>query len=525
MRYRTITGLPRLPDTARYDTTHAMLPAVPTLLWPEWAFRLDTGTLAWPIARQVMSRLLLTIGCVMAIPQLEGRLRTTVEAQRIHQAANDLRVHPDWDVIVAALLRLHEYLQADPPPIDYQRRRAMNYEDLLPEAQWMDLVAEQGLRTSPSTATAARLWLIEQLSGAPVLIKSGVLPRRGVCTDRMRTTLTPQLVDNLHSVAVEFLRARGVVGEPPTWAPPLTLLEGLTLPGTPPETIDPSVVHELVRSGRKIPAIARHLDTSVWKVRHQLEHHPVGAAAQTRPARPARGHGRGTAEARVRAALTESTLRHLLEGRGLTYTQIADSLELAYRPAYLRKLISQLATQYEIHRCGHDRLGEVITAEWLQQRHIIERRPLKDLAAEVGVTVATISSRARKLAIHTYNGRWHTPPDSRVILLFNALLISSEDMPEGMLRSQSWTRIQRFTATARYVTFTRAAENLGWNANSLCRDIRRLEADLGRPLVGRAGSLHHAMTLTRFGHRLAQVARRIDQRDAFAGVSVEAAAP
>jgi hypothetical protein len=510
LRYRTVTGLPCLPDTARHDSTHAMLHAVPTLFWPEWAFRLDTGKLAWPTARQVMSRLLLTIGCVMAIPQLEGRLRTTVRAQRVHQAADDLRAHPDWDAIITALLRLHEYLQAHPPPIDYQRRRAMNYEDLLPEAQWMDLVAEQGLRTSPATATAARLWFIEQLSGAPIRIKRDVPPCRGVCTDRMRTTLTPQLVDNLHAVAVEFLKAHDVVGEPPTWAPPLTLTEGLALPGTPPETIDPNVVHELVRSGWKIPAIAHHLDTSVWKVRHQLEHHPLGPVPQPRPTRPNRGHGPGTAQARVRDALPENTLRHLRERRGLTYTQIAESLELAYHPTYLRQLISQLATQYGIRRCGHDRLGEVITAEWQQQRHLIERRPPKDLAADVAITAETNSSRAPKLGIHTHNGRWHTPPDARVILLLNALSMNPEDMPEKMLRRQSWTRIQRFTAAARYDSVTHAAENLGCNPNSLCRSIRRLEADLGHPLVGRAGTRHHAMTLTRFGHRLAQAARRID---------------
>ena len=42
------------------------------------------------------------------------------------------------DAIVAALLRLHEYLQVHPAPIDYQRRRTLNYDDLLPEAQWTD---------------------------------------------------------------------------------------------------------------------------------------------------------------------------------------------------------------------------------------------------------------------------------------------------------------------------------------------------------------------------------------------------
>ena len=356
LRYRTITDLPRLPDTGRHDTTHAMLHAVPTLFWPEWAFRLDTEQLPWPTARQVMSRLLLTIGCTMAIPEFERRLRTTVDAQRVQQAANDLHAHPNWDGIISALLRLHDYLQANPGPIDYQRRRSMSYDGLLPEAQWINLVAEQGLRTSPPTATAARLWLIEQLSGAPVRIKEDELQCRGVCTDRMRTTLTPQLVDKLDTIAGHFLQTHGAAGEPPTWSPPLSLLVGLDLPGTPPETVDPNVVHDLVTSGSKVPAIARQLDASVWKVRYQLEHQPIGSVAQMRPTRPdrRRGRGPGSAAARVRALLTEDTLRRLLVERGLTYTQIADSLELRYDPTYLRRLVSKLATQYGIHADNGD---------------------------------------------------------------------------------------------------------------------------------------------------------------------------
>ena len=105
----------------------------------------------------------------------------------------------------------------------------------------------------------------------------------------MRKTLTPQLLTKLNTITVDFLRAQGLGDEPPTWEPPLTLLKGLTLPGTPPEAIDPNVIHELLVSGLGVPAIARHLDTSVWKVRHQLEHHPnPGHLARTRSTTPVR---------------------------------------------------------------------------------------------------------------------------------------------------------------------------------------------------------------------------------------------
>jgi TniQ len=268
LRYRTVTDLPRLPDTPRFATRHAMLHAVPTLLWPEWSFRLDTQDLPWGTARQVLSRLLLTIGCVLATPHLEQDLHATVGLQRVAQAANDLRGHPKWEAILTALLRLHEHLQQNPPPIDYQRRRTLTYDGLLPEEQWTQLVAKEGFRTTTATAAAARLWLIEQLSGAPVPNTGSALKGRGVCTDRMRTTLTPQLARTLNTVAVDYLRAQGISGEPPTWAPPLTLLEGLDLPGTSPETIEPKTIHDLLETGLTVPALAHRLDVSVWKIRY-----------------------------------------------------------------------------------------------------------------------------------------------------------------------------------------------------------------------------------------------------------------
>jgi hypothetical protein len=101
----------------------------------------------------------------------------------------------------------------------------------------------------------------------------------------MRGTLTPSLIKNLDAISVEYLRSQGVSEEPTTWVPPLPLLDGLSLPGVPAEMIKPKKIHDLLAMGLTIPAVARRLEVSVWKVRYQIEHHPMPAtmAASRQP--------------------------------------------------------------------------------------------------------------------------------------------------------------------------------------------------------------------------------------------------
>jgi hypothetical protein len=177
---------------------------------------------------------------------------------------------------------------------------------------------------------------------------------RGVCTDRMRTTLTPQLVRALNAVSADYLGKQGVSGEPLTWVPPLSLLEGLNLPGRPPETIEPNSIHKLLDAGLTVTALAHRLDASVWKVRYQLEHHPIpNAAVRTRSPKRIKGRRRIGARERVRALLPEQKLRDLHERRGLTFAQIAARLELPLSSGFLARVVSHLAIEYGIPRRRH----------------------------------------------------------------------------------------------------------------------------------------------------------------------------
>lgn len=355
LRYRTITDLPRLPDTRRHAATNLMLNAVPTLFWPEWAFRLDTEDTGWNTARQVMSRLLLAIGCTMADHRLHRLLRTTVGIQRLGEAADVLSCHRYWVPIVTALLRLQEYLQANPPPIDYQRRRELSYTTLLPEAQWAQLTAGEGFSAAP-TATTARLWLTEQLSGAPVTGAGGQPRLRKDRGDNFRTTLTPELLASLERVCVEYLRGHGISDEPLSWSPPLSLLDDLSLPGTAPDVVEPQVIHELLATGLDIRSVACKLEVSVSKIRYQLERHPMPCGDGSGSAiHRMKWHSNFKMYQRIRLLLPEPALRDLYDRQLLTFPEIARQLNIPGNIQYQAEAVSKVAHEYGIQVRGGPR--------------------------------------------------------------------------------------------------------------------------------------------------------------------------
>jgi hypothetical protein len=479
LRYRTITDLPRLPDTARYAPTSAMLHCVPTLFWPEWAFRLDTADLPWNTARQVMSRLLLTIGCTMAEHNLRRHLRSSVNSQRLALAANDLRRHPQWTAIITALLRLHEHLQNNPAPIDYQRRRTLNYDDLLPEPQWTQLVANEGFRTAPTTAAAARLWLTEKLSGAPVT--GAPLSCPGQCGDRVRGTLTPELVSNLNTVCVDYLRGHGICDEPITWVPPLSLLEDLSLPGAPPDVIDPLVIHSMLATGLGVPAVARRLGVCTWKVRYQLEEHPMPSTMRaTRHGQNLQGRSRITAREFVRVVLPEPEMRDLYQRQGLSFDQIAAQLNVPGTLDWLSWVVSGLADEYGIRR-----------------------RPPRG---------ASLGNRRAGPGVGNRAPRSVAPSDPQIMRLYTALSVEPQQIPVKMRGEKAWVRVQSFIDIAQYRDLSSAANALGYSCSWASCLVSRLEADLDHVLIERAVSCRQPMSLTPFGKRLLRAAAHIDDR-------------
>jgi hypothetical protein len=144
-----------------------------------------------------------------------------------------LRSSDYWQSICAALIRLSDYLVNFGGAVDYQRRRHLNYSQLLPEDAWQQICAEVGVQM-PRTALAPRCHLMEELSGTPAQGLSslnGKLDERGMLTlvNDFRGSLTAELARLLHEWAQRFLELHNI-NEPTIWHPPLDLLVDLYLP-------------------------------------------------------------------------------------------------------------------------------------------------------------------------------------------------------------------------------------------------------------------------------------------------------
>jgi hypothetical protein len=73
----------------------------------------------------------------------------------------------EWPEIAAALCMLAERLSQMDVPIDYERRRLLNYSNLLPDTHWTQICRETATPGGrPARAKVARLFLFERITGS-----------------------------------------------------------------------------------------------------------------------------------------------------------------------------------------------------------------------------------------------------------------------------------------------------------------------------------------------------------------------
>lgn len=498
LRHRTISSLPVFPTAGRAQINRRAR-KVPATLWPAWAVRLSPAEGAYPrTLAPVLSSAVLLVGNQMELGEVAARLGSVTDGRTISRLLQLLADNPRWQTIAAAVTRLAAYLDDNDVPVDYQRRRRLDYSDLLPPQQWLDLCRQTGVSPGQGRRDKiARCMLFARISGLPV----GAAPDFAATgeayfraeTARFAVIRTPELATAMDETARGFLARHRVRGEPVTWQPPLSLLSGLDLPGPEPSLIDVVRLHELVRErAHPVQYAAEVLGITVDAVRVVLDEHPVPAASLTAAQARATDRIRHVA----RQALTEKEFRR-------RYVDEHQSLyDIAKRTGISRQVLTRLAAEYGMElREGpqnYKRKG-VIERDWLFEQYVDRRRTLPDLAREKNMSTANMArwAHVHQIPLRPRGGASH---DSSLRTANQAADLPNP-IAKAMTSQYSWQRLAWFAASMRYETLTEAARRLGVAQSTLVIQINRLERDIGGLLIDRA-ERGRPMALTTLGEQV-----------------------
>ncbi|MFD7552890.1 TniQ family protein [Streptomyces sp. NPDC059816] len=508
LRHRLPAEMPRLPARTKTDMKLRSR-KIPSMFWNSWAVRLAPpgGTFARILAPAMASSLLI-VDSRIDFDTATRRLGNVLEGHDLSRVLQRLDNHPGWADLVTALVRLADHLDAVDVPINYARRRGLDYSDLMPAEHWAAICRRTD--TPPGSGLhqqITRCYLFQQISGLPIESAPGHPGINGGefrAEYTRRTALrTPELAQALREEARAFLDSRRIDDEPVAWQPPTNLMDGLNLPGPDPDRVDIRLLHKLVRrrehSAQHMAAI---LNTSVEAVRHLLDQHPAPAIPETK----AQARAAGRAFRKAMEDLPKAELDRLYVDEHRSLQQIAELTGIS------RRLLTRLAGEYGTPlRSGpqdYKRHAEV-EADWLFEQYVHRRRTLRDLAREKRMSPAHMNRWANT----------HNIPLRRGGASHNATLRAAERatqapvvLSDALTSAYAWDRLERFIAALSHDTMRQAARALGIGQSTLVTQINRLERDLGQPLIERA-QRGQPMRPTAFGTKIVAVARAMSTQN------------
>jgi len=197
---------------------------VPAQLWSEWITRHAPQRVGNEIAASALAAAVVFTGSRLTHSAALALLDPHAPARQVTHVMRDLgRSSHDVDTL-HAILRLTTFLDIHDVPIDYARRRDLDYTRVLPETQWQDLCQVTGVSAGSGRRwRLARGFLYRMLSGSPLRTlppgpeAAGVTPHT---VARFAEQLPQAVRAGLEQVAAEFLLVNGIE-EPLTWIPPL----------------------------------------------------------------------------------------------------------------------------------------------------------------------------------------------------------------------------------------------------------------------------------------------------------------
>ncbi|SHL54900.1 TniQ family protein [Streptomyces yunnanensis] len=501
LRYRTASNRPRYPDSVQ--DSHRRLHSIPGAFWPALSLRIAPPAGHYQrILRPALSCMLGLTGSRLDMEEISRRLGGATSGLAASRVMQYLRRTPWWTALQNVMTLLADQLDAEPAPLDYERRRHLDYSSLLPPQEWEDICRRTGqFRGRERRIHAARGHLFERISGLP----AELMPSETAVTEadtrkwvsEFTTQLTSDLATELDHTARAFLDRHRIHDEPLTWQPDTQFLTGLELPGTDLDGASVAALHELIRRPRMTVTQAAHLlGTSNDAVKHLLAEHPRPPA----PVTPGKVWATGHISAVARTQLPGPELRRLYIDERLSIRGISQATGISVR------MITALAREYDIvlRPTGRTTRAEPITKEWLQEQYTVRRRPLVDLARETGMSPTSMARWARHHQIPTRRGGAGHNPALRA--LANGMAAPQLLRP-ALHRRGGREHLLNFAAAASYPTLGVAAQALKIKQFTLIGQVNRLERDLGGPLLERAAR-GRPMRLTPLGKKVKRAISR-----------------
>nr|WP_238350852.1 TniQ family protein [Kribbella shirazensis] len=502
-RVRLCSGTPRAaqPDSAAQNATRRVR-RVPQLFWSGWTVRLmPRHGIQEGLFRGVAAALLLVPG----EPTLNARGIT----DRLHPylpnaLAGTLRlaIAGGHDDVLTAICNLAHYLDTNPVPIDYQRRRDLVPAEPITLQAWRQLCFATGTQPGERAVgpnqtprfVQAQRYLHQLLTGSDLADPTHPLAWKNP-SDRGRyqaflPSLTLDQRDALNDNGRRVLEELGI-DEPLTWEPPAECAVGLALPGPDPADIDLDAVRRIVfDEQRPASAAARELGTTLTHVRYALQHTGAPARDWTAGSSPLTAWRR---RQRAAALLTSDFLQREYTDGGKTFTQIAGELDIP------RGLVLEYARAHgiTIHRT---RRPIPIDDAWLRDQYLTHKRSTASIATELGTNDGTIRRRLQRLGIPLRPAGVHSR-QAMTITLDRRVPRDVRAAAQGNLHG--WLRLHRFQIAMAFPSLETAATYLNTHQGALVRQFQRLERDIGAPLFHRGvfGKPHRP---TPRGNRLLQ---------------------